>query len=45
MNSLITLAQMALVSLLAFSFALCVGMVSLAAIFHLAFDRLQSAAR
>lgn len=45
MNSLITLAEMALVSLLAFSFALGVGLVSLAGVFRLAFDRLRSAAR
>ena len=45
MNSLAAVAEMALVSLLSFGFALFVGLASLAGIFRLAFGRPRSGGR
>ncbi|HLW79510.1 MAG TPA: hypothetical protein VKU44_07910 [Terriglobia bacterium] len=44
MSTLITLAEMALVTLLVFSFALLIGLLSLAGLFHLAFARFRTRA-
>ena len=45
MNSLAAVAEMALISLLSFGFALFVGLASLAGIFRLAFGRLRAGGR
>lgn len=45
MNSLITLTEAVLMTLVAFSFALCVGLMSLAGLFRLAFHRLRATGR
>lgn len=45
MNSLITLTEAVLMTLLSFSFALCIGLMSLAGLFRLAFHRLRTTRR